>query len=256
MINFERFSEQNQYKIKASMNFKKIKSQIKKIEKLCKVIDASDDQISAIERDLLLTYIRNLYEDVLETKGKKETIEKSTSTASEFIQFEASKRDRPQKNANLAQHKLKEENVIIDTSQDKLPKNNQKGKPLAQHHEEITRVEALVAVSNSGKTSNPEIVELFDIKEATELSEKLSQLPIKNLKAAIGINEKIFTINELFEGDNNSFEEVVDHIDSLTTFDDAKNYLISGVATSNNWADTSRKKKAQNLIKLIKRRFS
>lgn len=104
--------------------------------------------------------------------------------------------------------------------------------------------------------STAEQEELFDHDEATELSEKLSQLPIKNLTRAMGLNEKIFTINELFEGDSKAFDETIKTLNNFRTFGEARIYLSAYAAHRYKWLDNKRKKKARNFIKLIRRRYN
>ncbi|MEO1627262.1 MAG: hypothetical protein AAFV25_19070, partial [Bacteroidota bacterium] len=71
---------------------------------------------------------------------------------------------------------------------------------------------------------------LFEHKEATELSEKLAQKPIKDLNKAFGINDRILTIKELFSGDNGAFNETINVLNELDNFDQARAYLTQKVA--------------------------
>lgn len=72
----------------------------------------------------------------------------------------------------------------------------------------------------------------------------------------MGLNERIFTVNELFGGDQSVFDNIVATLNELRTFADAKNYLIQNVAGKYNWASKDRKSKAKNFIKLVKRRYN
>ena len=47
-------------------------------------------------------------------------------------------------------------------------------------------------------TFSPDMLAIFEEKPITELSDKLSQTPISDLTKAMGISERIFTVNELF----------------------------------------------------------
>ena len=68
--------------------------------------------------------------------------------------------------------------------------------------------------------------ELFEIKEATDLSERLSQSPIKDLNKAMGINERILTTNELFDGNGDAMKDALSTINRLSNFNEAKDYLL------------------------------
>lgn len=102
---------------------------------------------------------------------------------------------------------------------------------------------------------DPEMEELFSFKTATELSEKLSQLPIEDIKRAMGINERISTQNELFGGDANAFDSTVSTLNQLRSYEEAKKHLILHVANKYNWLSKEKKAKAKDFIKLVKRRY-
>ena len=97
---------------------------------------------------------------------------------------------------------------------------------------------------------------LFEHHQATELSEKLSELPIQDLSKAMGLNEKIFTINELFDGDQEAFKDSIQVLNGFHSFEEAKNYLVTEIAVRYNWALKEKKSKAKNFIKLVRRRYN
>lgn len=98
-------------------------------------------------------------------------------------------------------------------------------------------------------------ISLWDPVVITELSQKLSFSPIKNVFKSISINERIFTQNELFNGDNLSFRATLEKIEEMNSFEDASAFLKNGVASENNWADPKKIKKAKEFMKLVQRRF-
>jgi hypothetical protein len=97
--------------------------------------------------------------------------------------------------------------------------------------------------------------ELFSIEEATELSHKLSLTPIKDLKKSMGINEKIFTVTELFNGDQKLFDECLTALNDFKNFEEAKKFLAIGPASDFDWSEKSKQKKAKTFIKLVHRRY-
>lgn len=103
---------------------------------------------------------------------------------------------------------------------------------------------------------NDELEELFSFASAKELSEKLSELPITDIKKAMGLNERIFTINELFGGDHAAFDATVSTLNQLRSYDEAKDYLIRNVAGRYNWASKEKRNKAKEFAKLVRRRFN
>ncbi len=110
-------------------------------------------------------------------------------------------------------------------------------------------------VYQAAPIDDPDLEELFAFKTATELSEKLSQLPIGDIKKAMGLNERISTQAELFGNDANVFETALSTLNQLRSFDEAKDYLVKNVANRFNWASKAKKDKAKEFIKLVKRRY-
>lgn len=71
----------------------------------------------------------------------------------------------------------------------------------------------------------------------------------------MGYNDRAFTVNELFAGDAESFKSAIQTLNSLTSFAEAKSFLVANAAIKYDWAAAERVKKAKNFIKLVKRRF-
>ena len=95
---------------------------------------------------------------------------------------------------------------------------------------------------------------LFDQNEGKELSDKLSSLPIKDLTKAMGLNERILTINELFGKDTDAFNAAMKDLNRMRDFEEAK-MLLASFAEKYNWTGRGKKKKAQIFIKLVQRKF-
>lgn len=97
----------------------------------------------------------------------------------------------------------------------------------------------------------------LDTSEKIEIKEVKDQLvlePIKDLRSAIGINDKFQFIQELFGGDEKSFEVGIKTINAFKIFPEAQFYIKKELREKNNWDEES------NVVKqfdqLIKRRFS
>lgn len=88
----------------------------------------------------------------------------------------------------------------------------------------------------------------------SELQEKLALDPIKDLKAAIGINDKFQFIETLFGGDEKAFENAVKTINAFKIYAEAQFWIKSNVREQNKWDDTTAVVKAFDL--LVKRRFA
>jgi hypothetical protein len=88
----------------------------------------------------------------------------------------------------------------------------------------------------------------------TDLQEKLALDPIKDLKAAIGINDKFQFIATLFGGDEKAFEQAVKTINGFKIYAEAHFWIKSNLREQNKWDDTTDVVKAFDL--LVKRRFA
>ena len=100
------------------------------------------------------------------------------------------------------------------------------------------------------------VAAIFDIEESNDLSGKLSSTPVSDLTKAMGLNDKILTLKELFNNQNDVFDKTMSTLNGLNSFDEAKSYLAENVVPKYDWSDSSKIKKAQRFIKLVKRRYN
>lgn len=66
---------------------------------------------------------------------------------------------------------------------------------------------------------------LAQIKEDKSIGARLQYKPVKNIKEAIGINEKFLFINELFNGDLKSYNESVEKLNDFPSIHEAFEFL-------------------------------
>ncbi len=88
----------------------------------------------------------------------------------------------------------------------------------------------------------------------SEIQEKLALEPIKDLKAAIGINDKFQFIETLFGGDEKAFDQAIKTINAFKIYAEAQFWIKSNLREQNKWDDTMAVVKAFDL--LVKRRFA
>ena len=135
-----------------------------------------------------------------------------------------------------------------------------------------TAVQLLAALSESDQFNNlphnvsvmipggDEVVaeELAEVVEVripnTELQEKLALDPIKDLKAAIGINDKFQFTATLFNGDEKAFDIAVKTINGFKIYAEAQFWIKSNLREQNKWDETAEVVKAFDL--LVQRRFA
>ncbi|MDR0969442.1 MAG: hypothetical protein LBM67_02745 [Lentimicrobiaceae bacterium] len=70
------------------------------------------------------------------------------------------------------------------------------------------------------------IAERFVKQEDDSVAAKLQQQPIKELKSAIGINDKFLLLNELFSGSIEKYNKVMDEFEKFMTLNGARTFLL------------------------------
>jgi hypothetical protein len=78
--------------------------------------------------------------------------------------------------------------------------------------------------------------------------------PIKDLKSAITLNDKMLFVRDLFNGYSLAYSEAIEILNRFNNFDDAERFLNTNYVEKNHWAD----KPATNekFFDLLKRRFA
>ncbi len=87
-----------------------------------------------------------------------------------------------------------------------------------------------------------------------EISEKLTGMPVKDLKKAIGINDRFLYINDLFRGDEVMYERSIKTINSFSIWPEAEYWVRRELKTKLGWLDDN--ETVQQFDQLVKRRFS
>jgi hypothetical protein len=156
----------------------------------------------------------------------------------------------------------KEEEIIVIKEQ-MLPKPE----PVSVKHEPVwmvnTKIEAPTLVepkkqvfelnetmgTNGENSINEKLRE-----EKTELGNTLHDTPVKDLKKAIGINDRYLFINELFRGDETRYERSIKTINSFNILPEAEFWIRRELKVKFGWNEKS---EAVALFdQLVKRRFS
>ena len=88
----------------------------------------------------------------------------------------------------------------------------------------------------------------------TELSDALQDAPIKDLKKAIGINDRFLFINELFRGDEVMYERSIKTINGFSIYPEAEYWIKRELKLKLGWDDKNTVVK--QFDQLVKRRFS
>ena len=88
---------------------------------------------------------------------------------------------------------------------------------------------------------------------SASLADKLGKTAIKDLTTAIGISEKFLFMNELFEGDSDSYKTCLEKLNSFNSFSEAKVFLNDNVITKYKWDDEN--EYVQRFYEVVERRY-
>lgn len=252
-----------------NMNFKKINKQINKIRSLVDNI-SEDEYVSAIEQDLLKRYIQDLYDLTLMNGGSKvsDSIEEKKNIKPVVEQVAA----KTLEDVAIPPMPIKVTPIekIVGNTTSHIPPADVR-EPMESAKEVIVEeievvqqatspiVEQKVAVAEKVVQAiapmSDDMKELFSESKMDALSDRFSMLPIKDLTKSMGINEKIFTIQELFGGKQEKFNSIMEKLNGFSSYEEAKSFLVAGPAVDFGWTEENKKRKAQTLINLIRRRY-
>lgn len=86
-----------------------------------------------------------------------------------------------------------------------------------------------------------------------ELSDMLTEAPVRDLKKAIGVNDRFLFINELFRGDEAMYERSIKTINNFSIFPEAQYWIERELKVKIGWKDSDI---VRQFDQLVKRRFS
>ena len=212
------------------MNIQKVKSTVKKITRL---LNQLTNEASAIEKDLILEYLRTAYDQALTTE--------SEIPASNF-EPEPNAHSLPEKeNPPPPEPSIPPSPVMETDPQPTLPRA------------EITAHEKPTEFNQPDHSSA--LLNLFKPLTAHDLSEKLGAQPIRSLKQAFSINDRLLYTNDLFEKNADLFADTLKMVDNYESWEPAKSVLLN-LATQFHWEKGEKSEIARQFIKTIQRKFT
>lgn len=149
-----------------------------------------------------------------------------------------------------------------DTNSSELPDAN--FVPFTFNLNEIASIGAVQADTKVIEVKKVEINELMAKKELSlndrlrmnnsEIGNKLKETPIRDLKKAIGVNERYTFIQELFRGDEIMYERSIKTINSFSVLPEAKYWIQRELKVKIGWDDDS--DAVKEFDQLVRRRFA
>ena len=91
-------------------------------------------------------------------------------------------------------------------------------------------------------------------EEKKEVAAVLQGTPVKDLRKAIGINDRYLFINELFRGDENMYERSLKTINGFNIYPEAEYWIQRELKVKLGWLEEQEAVKVFD--QLVKRRFS
>lgn len=239
------------------MNTKKVEKNLRKINNLFATI-REEGEASSIEKDLLKSYTRKLYDAILE----EAEIDSPQKPASKVTKPTYSLEEKPQPSPVVKVEPEKPtptvEAIVRKELHNEPTPVTPEPKPIVDKvvEEVIKEPTPAPAPPKKALAIDDDLKEIFEPIEITELSDRLSNAPIQDLtRQGFSINEKLFNISELFGGDSAYYQTVLERLNGFSSFDEAKQYLATGVAKDRQWGDPNKIKKATNFVRVVQRRY-
>jgi hypothetical protein len=108
---------------------------------------------------------------------------------------------------------------------------------------------------NDAGAAQPESINDKLRQGKTELVEVLKESsPVRDLRKAVGINDRFLFINDLFRGDENMYERCIKTINNFNIYPEAEYWITRELKVKLGWKDDS--ESAAHFYNLVKRRFS
>jgi len=244
------------------------------------IISSYNKQIPQIELDIVLSNIRELYEKykILEKVNnnhgeisslKKEEKIKTETIAKPLIKEEKTEEEQTEPEPPVAKKEIKiKENIVVQETlplTDLAPEddNAEESKPNAEQDQSqkksktkkttVDLFSSHATVADKFKDDKRSLNEKLSTDQADKsIAAKLQKNPIKDLKAAIGINEKFKFINELFEGNLQKYNEGITKLNGFDNLAEAKKFLTL-LKEEFSWGNNS--EAYLELTELISRRY-
>lgn len=249
------------------MDLKQSKVILEKINALHKSMSMDEGHIASIERDLMLSYIKQLYEHFLHGQAGRPA-EMDNSGAMRQEKPPVKRAYTPPRiieipDAQRLSRPVSAPDPIPDPIPDE-PEPEPKREPEPRPAPPTPRPQPVPPpppqqppqppVAETDAQSNQGVAALFEFKAATELSEKLGERPINDLTKALAINDRLLYMNELFGKDLNALNDTLSLLNKYGNMNDARGLLMN-LAEQYNWTHEERQPVARDFIKLVRRRY-
>lgn len=219
-----------------------------------------NDTIPQLEMDVLMRDVRLLYDQLL-------TMDRSNIPGD-------SKKEMPAEQSALENNIGQPVQAIRENEMSRRPENKTPAASESEDHSvepgnasKLSGKRAKVIAANppgsgnlfdeqASETMLPQTLHERIVQSRDELSlaEKLSVLPLQDLKKSIGINEKFKFINELFDGNLEAYNECINTLNAFSNYPEAELYIEQTMIPKFEWKKESGV--FQSLLFLVQRKFN
>jgi len=221
---------------------------LSEIDRISKIVNQYDEpsMIPKIERDLLLSALRDLYEKIVSLPDTIKTIQEP----GKIIHAEKQSPEEVKEEDEMiefideqpAEEKIPETTFPVDQApESKAEKNKDAG---------MKEKEKVKTLADKFKGNSHSIYETLSEKTPQQnISSKLQSRPIADIAAAIGVNDRFKLIKDLFSGDAESYKKTIETLNNSNNFNEAFNFI----STNFNW--DMENESVQYILDLVRRKF-
>lgn len=244
------------------------------MERVRTLIEKLQQQIAenASAENLLVT-VQMLQSELLQQKGNSLSVNKGkvsvmmpgTSNNNQYQTFAKQTEQVPQEEKIIEVLKVDEKEIeeeLEEIKRNAEAKNqmsvNAKPSLLFDPIEDVPTLTHQTPVPGTQKNINdaatrPESLNERLKQSKIELSDMLTEAPVRDLKKAIGVNDRFLFINELFRGDEAMYERSIKTINNFSIYPEAQYWIERELKVKIGWKDSDIVKQFDQLVK---RRFS
>lgn len=119
--------------------------------------------------------------------------------------------------------------------------------PTLAHQQSVREINDVIGLN--GSSMNDQLRE-----ERVELAHVLTETPIRDLKKAIGVNDRYVFLNELFRGDETMYERSLKTLNGFRVYQEAEYWINRELKIKLGWNESN--SIVRHFYQLVRRRFS
>ena len=249
------------------MDLQRAETLLRKINMLFESLQA-DEEVSAIERDLMREHLRRLYDEFTRPAtsppksptGGRRAPRAAAPPQVEVIKKTAAPRPTPPPAPAVPEPTPEPPYApprLIELDEDLRALAEQPAPPPSPkpRPRPAAKPKPREAAPAAGAPLREEVEALFDLPKSADVAGRLGNSRIGDLNRAMGLNERFLTRDELFGGDEGAMKDTLQVLNGFDSFGQAKQWLAANVIDKYDWTEKNRRKKAQVFLKLVRRRY-